>query len=354
MIRSWLSPAHFLVALLLAFGCAAVWADAPPVISLAEYRTRLEAMDRLVAGCQQAVNAANCKSDAVGADVRIQLGQEKRDVRFFWLRDALDAVVREQAEPKKAADKKPDSSASEGKSARERADFEEAMTIPERLQTARDRLHEDWLRAGGAGSSSADTAQRQALTRILSQKQYQYAVERPTLWERVRQKISVWLDKTFGALAEIAPKARWIGRAVQIGIVLAVCIGLVWFLIGLERRNRLALQFHPEVGKGAPSERDWQLWLQDARRAAAQGAWREAIHLVYWASISRLESSGQWPADRARTPREYLALVGEESSQRPTLAALTRAFERTWYAGQSAGEADFERAEELAGSLGAR
>jgi hypothetical protein len=286
--------------------------------------------------------------------VQLQLGQEKRPVRFYWLRDALDTVVQEQAEPKKAAEKKPEPPANQGNSSSATPDLEAAMTIPERLQAARDRLHEDWLRAGGAASSSADTAQRQALTRILSRKEYQYAVERPTLWERVRRKISVWLDKTFGALAEIAPKARWIGRAVQIGIVVVVCVGLVWFLIGLERRNRLALQFHPEVGKGAASERDWQLWLQDARAAAAKGAWRDAIHLVYWASISRLESSGQWPADRARTPREYLALVSEENSQRPTLSALTRAFERTWYAGQSAGAADFERAEQLAGSLGAR
>src|ERR1035441_9342535 len=63
---------------------------------------------------------------------------------------------------------------------------------------------------------------------------------------------------------------------------------------------------------GAASARDWQLWLADARRAAAAGQWREAIHFVYWAAISRLESKRLWPADRARTPREYLSLVAAE------------------------------------------
>jgi hypothetical protein len=68
---------------------------------------------------------------------------------------------------------------------------------------------------------------------------------------------------------------------------------------------------------GAASAREWQLWLEDARKAAAAGQWREAIHFVYWAAISRLESRRLWPADRARTPREYLALVAPEDPRRP-------------------------------------
>jgi len=130
---------------------------------------------------------------------------------------------------------------------------------------------------------------------------------------------------------------------------------LVWFLIRLERRGRLGIgSIRPETGAGAASARDWQLWLADARAADGQGAWRDAIHLLYWASISRLESGGLWPADRARTPREYLALLSSESAQRPALATLTRSFERAWYAGRPAGESDFRQAEQLAAQLGAR
>jgi hypothetical protein len=101
----------------------------------------------------------------------------------------------------------------------------------------------------------------------------------------------------------------------------------------------------------AASARDWQLWLADARKAAAAGLWREAIHFVYWAAISRLESKRLWPADRARTPREYLALMAPEDPRRGGLVSLTGSFERTWYGGREAGESDYRKAEALAASL---
>jgi hypothetical protein len=102
---------------------------------------------------------------------------------------------------------------------------------------------------------------------------------------------------------------------------------------------------------GAASARDWQLWLEDARQAAASGLWREAIHFVYWAAISRLESRRLWPADRARTPREYLALVAPEDPRKPGLSQLTNSFECFWYGGRDAGESDYKSAENLAASL---
>ena len=93
------------------------------------------------------------------------------------------------------------------------------------------------------------------------------------------------------------------------------------------------------------------MWLEDARRAAASGQWREAIHFLYWAAISRLESKRLWPADRARTPREYLALVAPEDPRRPGLATLTGSFERVWYGGRAAAESDYQRAEQIANAL---
>jgi len=94
------------------------------------------------------------------------------------------------------------------------------------------------------------------------------------------------------------------------------------------------------------------LWLKDAQTSAAAGEWREAIHSVYWASISRLESGRVWPADRARTPREYLGLLRGSDPRKPTLTALTRSFERTWYGGREAAAADFNAAVHLAAELG--
>jgi hypothetical protein len=99
------------------------------------------------------------------------------------------------------------------------------------------------------------------------------------------------------------------------------------------------------------SARDWQLWLADARKAAAGGQWREAIHFLYWAAIARLESRRLWPADRARTPREYLTLVSPEDPRQSGLALLTRSFEHTWYGGREASESDYRHAEALAARL---
>ncbi len=97
--------------------------------------------------------------------------------------------------------------------------------------------------------------------------------------------------------------------------------------------------------------RDWQLWLEDARKSAAARQWREAIHFVYWAAISRLESKRLWPADRARTPREYLTLIAADDPRKASLASLTGSFVRTWYGGREAREADYLRAESLADKL---
>jgi hypothetical protein len=133
------------------------------------------------------------------------------------------------------------------------------------------------------------------------------------------------------------------------GFIAAVCVALVWGLLQLERRWRIRLI--PNDRSPAPSAASaipWQLWLEDARRAAAAGLWREAIHFLYWASISRLESKRLWPADRARTPREYLALVEPDDPRQPSLATLTRSFERVWYGGRPAAESDYQRAEKIA------
>src|ERR1039457_5308815 len=135
------------------------------------------------------------------------------------------------------------------------------------------------------------------------------------------EEIMPWEPRTVKSFEDFVaqwlcmPKAvAWVGRVIVWGFILAVCVGLAWGLLQLERRWRIRLV--PESGgpaAGAASARDWQRWLEDARKAAAAGLWREAIHFLYWAAISRLESRRLWPADRARTPREHLAPVAPEA-----------------------------------------
>jgi Domain of unknown function (DUF4129) len=341
-------------------------------VSLAEYQSRLQSLDQLIVSCQRA--PANCKSDQVGPDLKLALPTGSRQIRFAWLRELFDAVSTAQAVKEKATKAQAPKTESRQQPAQPRyKPVFHPPTLVQQLEDARRRLAADAQYAGQSGAQAPalpssqspgkpaanpapeSSPQRQTLARILAAKEYHTAVARPSLLHQLLEKIGNWLDWLVAKLQQAGFRSKWIGLAAEIGFGVLICLALAWFLIRLERQGRLgAAGFHPEAAAGAASARDWQLWLKDAEKAARQGAWRDAIHFLYWASISRMESSGMWPADRARTPREYLALLSAKSIQRPDLVALTRSFERTWYAGRPAAEADFHQAEHIAAQLGAQ
>jgi len=363
-------------------------------ISITDYRARLQSLDQIVATCQHAMIPANCKSEQVGPDIQLSISQGVRQIRFAWLREVLDEAAKDkaaknetgksQADKDKAANKKvaqaqpPETQHASSNAAplvpepRKSLPEFQLPTLSQQLQDARNRLAADFNSAaqiqispqwqaqpqsssGDSANAAPVTPQRQMLARILAAKEYHPAVVGPSLMQRALEKIGNWLDRIIGELQRAGFKSKWIGHFAETSFVLALCVALVWFLIRLERQGRLRSGFLPPgVGFDSPSARDWQLWIQDARNAASQGAWRDAIHLLYWASISHLELSGAWPADRARTPREYVALVSPDSGQRSGLVTLTRNFERTWYGGRPAAEVDFRYAEQLAAQLGAK
>jgi hypothetical protein len=344
-------------------------------VSLVEYRTRLQSLDQLIVACQQAMTPANCQSDQVGPDLKLALPSGTRQVRLAWLRELLNSAGKDQAAKDKAAK---DKAAKAAKAQAPKADNQPAPakhqpefhrpTLVQQLEDARQRLAADAEFAGESTQQSAAQApgkvaspspdsspQRQTLTRILAAKEYHAAIVRPTLMHQLLEKVGNWIDRFIAKLQQAGFRSRWVGLAAEIGFGVLICVALAWFLIRLERQGRFtAASLRPEPASGAASARDWQLWLEDAGKAAAHGAWRDGIHFLYWASIARLESGGLWPADRARTPREYLALLSGKSAQRADLAALTRSFERTWYAGRPAAEADFHQAEHVAAQLGAK
>jgi len=51
-----------------------------------------------------------------------------------------------------------------------------------------------------------------------------------------------------------------------------------------------------------------------------------------------------WPADRARTPREYLRLVLPGNARHDDLRRLTQCFETCWYGSETATQPDCETA----------
>ena len=346
----------------LARGQASAPAPAPPAghwreASLEEYRNHLLNLSALVDACAKARDMKTCDPSLVGQDDRVPLNSaphaERRLVRYGWLRVLL-SKAQDADETEDETHGKPASGAHKPTA--------EATTRPPRpttsqlLQAAGARLTQDLAQADSAAATMSETAashaeERDAMKQVLAGRDFRN-LRAPTARDSALEKLGNWLNRLMESAQKLQAHSAWLGRAIVGGFILAVCVGLVWALLQLERRWRIRLVPEGDApGPGAASARDWQLWLKDARQAAAEGAWREAIHFAYWAAISRLESKRLWPADRARTPREYLALVAAEDPRRSGLATLTGNFERTWYGGRAASESDYQKAEELAAGL---
>lgn len=320
--------------------------------NLADYRQHLDQLESVVSNCAAQLKLKTsppasddaCDPNRVGPDDRVQAatgaGQQAREIRYDWLRSAL-----------RRASKKGDDAApfmlGAHRSATNKPPNGDAL-----LNDALERLRIDEQQIDRPSvENPAYAAQRKSLNAILAQREYKGATE-VTPKNRLEEWFENLLDRIFTGLAGVGAKAPWIGRLLQLLLIGAALTILLWLLIRLERNARVRMVPHVETVPGAPSAREWQLWLKDAQSAAAGGAWREAIHSVYWASISRMESNRLWPADRARTPREYLGLLAGSDPRKVTLTALTRNFERTWYGGREAAADDFNAALHLAAELG--
>jgi hypothetical protein len=310
---------------------------------VAAYQQHLENLESLVDACRKQRTRQACDPSQVGADDQMQApsggAAQVREIRYGWLRELLDQAGKKE-EPQKAIAQPP------------QVIKTVPPTVDAQLAQARQRLEDDGKQAGGPPQTGAGhAAARTALTAILARREYQGVTQTSAL-ERFQEWLVNWLDRILGRLAGFGARSPWIGYTLLALLLISVCVGLIWAVVRIERRSRIRLvpDFLPSAG--APSAREWQLWLEDARKMAAQGLWREAIHFLYWASISRLESKRLWPADRARTPREYVRLLPGADPRKTKLTALTRSFERTWYGGREARSSDFQAALQLAAELG--
>ncbi|WP_348263113.1 DUF4129 domain-containing protein [Telmatobacter sp. DSM 110680] len=348
LVQSVRLRAVFVAMAITAIACAQT--SAPPQtgvrwhdVSLDDYRQHLKTLSVLVDTCEGARNLKNCDPALVGQDDRVDIARnshpEQRLVRYGWLRALLSKAKDPDPPTKSTSPGGPKSSPQES-------------TTSQILKAAKARLESDLAQASAPAASYIDHAQqRAAMQQVLASAEFR-DLQKPSVRDSAFEKFGNWLNHLFESAANFKARSAWIGRALVWGFIIGVCVALVYSLLRLERRWRIHLV--PEGDRpapGAPSARDWQLWLEDARRAAASGLWREAIHFVYWAAISRLESRRLWPADRARTPREYLSLVAPQDPRKPGLSQLTSSFERFWYGGRVAAESDYKSAESLASTL---
>ncbi len=199
--------------------------------------------------------------------------------------------------------------------------------------------------------SDVSSAHRQ-LDQILSQHEFK-KVREPSAKDALLAKIYRWLSRVLRKLAFGGGATFDVMRLfIYLLVGAAVLLLAVWTIRRLRRPNDDLPQ--REIIPFSPSARSWRAWLADARSFAQQQDWRNAIHMAYWAGISYLEENGAWKPNRARTPREYLRLVGARASQYPVLSALTRKLELVWYGYGMAQESDFQEALGQLEKLGCR
>jgi uncharacterized protein DUF4129 len=199
-------------------------------------------------------------------------------------------------------------------------------------------------------AADSDAAHRQ-LEEILSRREFK--THGPSAKDALLSRIYYWIARWLG---KIMFKGQASFDLMRLIIYLLVGAAATLLLLWTIRRLRRPQEELPEreIIPFAPSARSWRAWLADARTQAQKEDWRNAIHLAYWAGISYLEEHGAWKPNRARTPREYLRLIGKAAAQYPVLAALTRKLEIVWYGYGTAAEADFDEALGQLEKLGCR
>ena len=221
--------------------------------------------------------------------------------------------------------------------------------------------------ASGPGKTSEEQtvrAARRRLEKILERGEFAHTGRADPLasW---REKISRWIRELISRLFGPAWRsARAWEAAVWVMILLIFLAFAVWLgrLFAGSRLQSFNLEPPELAGK------TWRDWAREAREAACQVRHREAMHAAYWTAVYRLEELGAWHRDRARTPREYLRLLGARKergahdettftatpAQRAALRDLTERFEVTWYGYREAGESDFHHAMAQLEQLGCR
>jgi Domain of unknown function (DUF4129) len=339
-----MSPAKLVLALILAVSPAvASLAEPPPPVqrvTAKEYDAHLQSLETVVAGCAKDTTRQACLPSRVGSDDDVLTGVGARRVTYAWVRNVLEIAA-----------------SSKNAKGSQNSQTEVARLLEEaarRLQQEQ-RLGPEIRGQGNEFEIARDRSDaKRTLASILATSEFKHVVQ-PNLFARALNRLLQWLDRRLAGIAANPRRALWLTRLFLGTTVLGACTALIWWFVAQSRRQGLGL-VPPSTGSQANfhSTRDWRRWLDEAQELSQAGRWREAVHGLYWAAISRLESRGICPADRTRTPREYLSIFRPRNEHVSELAALTRSFERIWYGRYPAGKQDYEQARVLFERLASR
>jgi len=208
-----------------------------------------------------------------------------------------------------------------------------------------------------SSAQEAEFARAQAAAqRILASAEFQRPA--PTLWDRIKAKIIGAIVRVFTGIDRVTTQSPWVGRALEWLLFIGAAVGLLVWVFRTVQRQRLRVALGSEPAKTSAWSRETEDWRRLAEQAAGRGAWREAIHAIYWAAIVHLEHRRAWRHNPARTPREYVRLLKTGSAEQRELRGLTGTLEQSWYGQREADAEEFgearQRFERLADSSNAR
>jgi hypothetical protein len=306
--------------------CVASAGAATRRVSVEAFRSDLAQMQGLVTACGGA--AAACDASKVVGDERVgELSGDGKEgggyeVHWGWLRDSL-------------------------KTAKE-AKAEDRVSQMKEAETALVDM------AADAGSPAGDTSfgrERKAANDVLAGKEFQGA-DTVTWWDRLKARVFGWIGRIFYGVGQLGEMAPWIGRLLEWLLFVGAAVGVMIFLLRSLQRQRLKVSLAEGAAKATAWDREGTDWAKLAEGYAAEGAWRDAVHCLYWAAIVTLEGRRAWRHNPTRTPREYVRLLNPGSAQQQGLRGLTQIFERVWYGLRDAKAEEYARAkvfyEELA------
>lgn len=288
-------------------------------ISLEQYQAHLQKLQALAASCE--AKASACDANAVGHDEQVQLqglgvgaNINLFQAHYGWLRDALTSAH-------KAADKQRTNA----------------------MHAAQNHLEEALSEVSSQSAKTTEIATaRQRADAILRHPEFA-TVHEVSLWDKFWARVGLWLDKIFGGVSRFGQRSPWIGPVMEWGLLGLALLAVAFWVIRVMQRQRLTVRME-SARQMEPWEEAARNWRELAEQQAAQGAWREAVHCLYWASIAALEGRNFWAPNRSRTPREYIRLLEAGSQRWRLLRQQTQGFERVWYGLRDAARQDYESA----------
>ena len=295
------------------------------IVTLAQYENELDRLANAFSDLPAHPSGVDALRQSLPSAWIVMDGQQQHEVSAGWIAEALEV---------------------DGKSP---GDLKKIWTdTAARLKVL--RADAESVKDASGGDNRADAKAR--LQKILSRREFNQAKGGQSwwsqMWDQVQRWISWLLDHTLGRLLGNGA-AKTVALYILIGAVFL--FAAVWIVRGM---RTLARSETLSVEAVFPPGKHWRDWTREATTAASRGDYRVALHAAYWAGVYRLAEVGAWKLDRARTPREYLRLIGEQAqnelaAQNPVgrelaLKDLTHGMEASWYGFLPATEQDYDKA----------